>query len=200
MKPGATALPIAMTSRAAAKSPRSPTATIRSPVIATSALKRGAPVPSNTVASRMIVSQRGAMAISCQDGIGRWQNFAGPGTRENEPEPFPGLGSAAQHGRCLRLRCPVLSDCHAIHCSGVFHRDQSVSDVTGDKVGVSMSWIAHAGATGKLQDQSVTIRNDLIAFCPQRPAGPEFHDAPGAVHPASAPLRRIGNAVKAGVQ
>ena len=56
MKPGASAIPSASISRSAAAAPRSPTATILSSVTPTSALKRGLPRPSNTVASRMIRS------------------------------------------------------------------------------------------------------------------------------------------------
>ena len=58
IKPGATALPVAMISRSAEAEPRSPTPLMRSLVTAISALRRGAPVPSKMVASRMIRSQR----------------------------------------------------------------------------------------------------------------------------------------------
>jgi CDGSH-type Zn-finger protein len=62
MKPGATAFPVAITSRSAEYAPRSPTATMRSPVTPTSPLVRAAPVPSKMVASRRIRSQRKDMA------------------------------------------------------------------------------------------------------------------------------------------
>jgi hypothetical protein len=61
MKPGATARPVAITSRSALQPPKSPTPTIRSPLIPRSPVRRGAPEPSIRVASRMIVSQRNAM-------------------------------------------------------------------------------------------------------------------------------------------
>ena len=62
MKPGATALPVATISRSPVEALRSPTATMRSPVTPISAWKRGLPVPSKTVASRMIRSQRMELA------------------------------------------------------------------------------------------------------------------------------------------
>ena len=75
MKPGATALPVAITSRSAAMPLRSPTATMRSPVTPMSARKRGAPVPSNTIASRMIMSQRNVMAVPCSTDAARMPEY-----------------------------------------------------------------------------------------------------------------------------
>src|SRR4051812_41830015 len=63
MKPGASARPVAITSRFALAAPRSPTATMRSPVTPTSPTLRGPPVPSKRVASRMMRSQRRAMVL-----------------------------------------------------------------------------------------------------------------------------------------
>src|SRR5262249_16302441 len=64
MKPGARARLSALISRAAPALPRSPTAAILSPSIATSPTKRRAPVPSNIVACRIITSQDRAWGLA----------------------------------------------------------------------------------------------------------------------------------------
>ena len=61
MKPGASTRPPASTSRSALAPERSPIATIRSPVTPRSPCRRGPPLPSTRVASRMMRSQRRAM-------------------------------------------------------------------------------------------------------------------------------------------
>src|SRR6185437_10251544 len=141
MKPGAIALPVATTSRSALAAPRSPTAVMRSPVTPTSAFKRALPVPSNTVASRMIRSQRSAIRSASQlYGRGRIE-FA--------------------------IRC----DGNFVELARGLCRNQAVAHIACHRCGIPLQRITHAAAAGQFEDQPIAFGDHLKAFGAQCLAG-----------------------------